>query len=122
MKIGTPKELFDGENRVAMTPASAVELQKLGHECIVETQAGVASGFSDKSYKEVGVEVVKTAAALWKTADVIAKVRVPNDDEMKRLHADQTLISFFSPVADDDKMKTAAQKGATVVALSLIHI
>ena len=120
MKIGTPKELFDGENRVAMTPASALELQKLGHDCVVETKAGDASGFSDKSYEDAGVEVVKTAAALWKAADVIAKVRVPDADEMKRLRADQTLISFFSPVADDDKMKSAAKKGATVVAMEMI--
>ena len=120
MKIGTPKELFDGENRVAMTPASALELQKLGHDCVIETKAGDAAGFSDKSYKDAGVEVVKTAAALWKAADVIAKVRVPDADEMKRLRADQTLISFFSPVADDDKMKSAAKKGATVVAMEMI--
>jgi NAD(P) transhydrogenase subunit alpha len=120
MKIGTPKELFDGENRVAMTPASALELQKLGHDCVIETKAGDAAGFSDKSYKDAGVEVVKTAAALWKGADVIAKVRVPDADEMKRLRADQTLISFFSPVADDDKMKSAAKKGATVVAMEMI--
>ena len=120
MKIGTPKELFDGENRVAMTPASALELQKLGHDCVIETKAGDASGFSDKSYEDAGVEVVKTAAALWKAADVIAKVRVPDADEMKRLRADQTLISFFSPVADDDKMKSAAKKGATVVAMEMI--
>jgi NAD(P) transhydrogenase subunit alpha len=120
MKIGTPKELFDGESRVAMTPASALELQKLGHDCVIETKAGDAAGFSDKSYKDAGVEVVKTAAALWKGADVIAKVRVPDADEMKRLRADQTLISFFSPVADDDKMKSAAKKGATVVAMEMI--
>jgi NAD(P) transhydrogenase subunit alpha len=120
MKIGTPKELFDGESRVAMTPASALELQKLGHDCVIETKAGDAAGFSDKSYKDAGVEVVKTAAALWKAADVIAKVRVPDADEMKRLRADQTLISFFSPVADDDKMKFAAKKGATVVAMEMI--
>jgi NAD(P) transhydrogenase subunit alpha len=120
MKIGTPKELFDGESRVAMTPASALELQKLGHDCVIETKAGDAAGFSDKSYKDAGVEVVKTAAALWKAADVIAKVRVPDADEMKRLRADQTLISFFSPVADDDKMKSAAKKGATVVAMEMI--
>jgi NAD(P) transhydrogenase subunit alpha len=120
MKIGTPKELFDGENRVAMTPASALELQKLGHDCVIETKAGDASGFSDKSYEDAGVEVVKTAAALWKAADVIAKVRVPDADEMIRLRADQTLISFFSPVGDDDKMKSAAKKGATVVAMEMI--
>ena len=120
MKIGTPKETFAGEHRVAMTPESAVALQKLGHSCVIEAGAGDAAGFADKAYKDAGVEVVKTAAALWKAADVVAKVRVPDDADMKRLRADQTLISFFSPVADEAKMQAAAQKGATVVAMEMI--
>ncbi|WP_300016647.1 Re/Si-specific NAD(P)(+) transhydrogenase subunit alpha [uncultured Roseobacter sp.] len=120
MKIGTPKEIFEGEARVAMTPESAAQLQKLGHECIIETGAGAKAGFADADYKDAGVEVAKTAAALWKAADVVAKVRVPDDTEMKRLRADQTLISFFSPVADEAKMKQAAKKGATVIAMEMI--
>ncbi|MFG5379955.1 Re/Si-specific NAD(P)(+) transhydrogenase subunit alpha [Yoonia sp. R2-816] len=120
MKIGTPRELFEGENRVAMTPASAKELQKLGHDCVIESGAGARAGFSDAAYEEAGVEVVKTAAALWKAADIVAKVRVPDEAEMKRLRADQTLISFFSPVADEAKMKAAAGKGATVIAMEMI--
>jgi NAD(P) transhydrogenase subunit alpha len=51
---------------------------------------------------------------------VVAKVRAPNDAEMKRLRKDQTLISFFSPVADEEKMGQAATKGATVVAMEMI--
>ena len=120
MKIGTPKEVFEGERRVAMTPDSALQLQKLGHECLIETGAGAASGFDDASYVAAGVEVVNTAAALWKAADVVAKVRAPDATEMKRLRAEQTLISFFSPVADEAKMKSAAKKGATVVAMEMI--
>ncbi len=120
VKIGTPKELFEGENRVAMTPDSALQLQKLGHDCVIETGAGLAAGFADAAYKEAGVEVVKTAAALWKAADVVAKVRVPSDAEMKRLRDGQTLISFFSPVADEARMNQAAEKGATVVAMEMI--
>ncbi|MDF3414087.1 Re/Si-specific NAD(P)(+) transhydrogenase subunit alpha [Sulfitobacter sp. M57] len=120
MKIGTPKEIFQGENRVAMTPDSARQLQKLGHECLIETGAGAAAGFADADYAAAGVEVVKTAAALWKAADVIAKVRTPNETEMKRLRAEQTLISFFSPVADEVNMKKAADKGTTVVAMEMI--
>jgi len=120
VKIGTPKEVFEGERRVAMTPDSALQLQKLGHECLIETGAGAASGFDDAAYVAAGVEVVKTAAALWKEADVVAKVRAPDTTEMKRLRADQTLISFFSPVADEAKMKSAAKKGATVVAMEMI--
>ena len=77
MKIGTPKETFAGERRVAMTPDSATALQKLGHDCVIEAGAGLAAGFVDADYKAADVEVVKTAAALWKAADVVAKVRVP---------------------------------------------
>ena len=69
MKIGTPKETFEGEARVAMTPDSALQLQKLGHECVIETGAGMAAGFSDAAYKDAGVAVVKTGAALFKAAD-----------------------------------------------------
>lgn len=120
LKIGTPKEIFEGEARVAMTPESAAQLQNLGHECIIETGAGAKAGFADADYKAAGVEIAKTAAALWKAADVVAKVRVPDETEMKRLRAQQTLISFFSPVADEAKMKQAAKKGATVVAMEMI--
>jgi NAD(P) transhydrogenase subunit alpha len=120
MKIGTPKEIYAGERRVAMTPDSAQALKKLGHECVIETGAGLEAGFDDAAYKAAGVTVVKTAAALWKAAEVVAKVRAPNDAEMKRLRKDQTLISFFSPVADEEKMGQAATKGATVVAMEMI--
>ncbi|MEL6618901.1 MAG: NAD(P)(+) transhydrogenase (Re/Si-specific) subunit alpha, partial [Pseudomonadota bacterium] len=61
MKIGTPKETFAGERRVAMTPDSAQALQKLGHDCVIETGAGAEAGFADADYKAAGVEVVKTA-------------------------------------------------------------
>ncbi|MEY8800551.1 NAD(P)(+) transhydrogenase (Re/Si-specific) subunit alpha, partial [Leisingera sp. XS_AS12] len=97
MKLGTPKETFPGENRVAMTPDSARQLQKLGYACAIETGAGAAAGFSDAAYAEAGVEIVKTAAQLWKTADIIAKVRQPNETELKRLTKGKTLISFFNP-------------------------
>ncbi len=120
MKIGTPKEVFEGERRVAMTPESAGQLQKLGHDCLIEAGAGALSGFDDTAYEKAGVTVVKTAAALWQEADVLAKVRAPDDAEMGMLRADQTLISFFSPVADEAKMQAAAEKGATVVAMEMI--
>ena len=120
MKIGTPKEVFEGENRVAMTPDSAVQLQKLGHECYIETGAGTAAGFSDKLYEEAGVTVVKTAAALWKEVDIIAKVRQPNETELKRLTEDKTLISFFNPAGNEEGLELAKAKGATVIAMEMV--
>ena len=120
MKIGTPKEVFEGEARVAMTPDSALQLQKLGHECLIETGAGALAGFSDADYTAAGVEVVKTAAALWKAAEIVAKVRQPDATEMKRLRDGQTLISFFNPGASEKQMGSAAKKGATVVAMEMV--
>lgn len=120
MKIGTPKEVFDGEARVAMTPDSALQLQKLGHECLIETGAGAQAGFSDAAYEAAGVTVVKTAASLWKDADIIAKVRQPETAELKRLSADKTLISFFNPAGNEEGMDTAKKKGATVIAMEMV--
>ncbi|TNF59953.1 MAG: NAD(P)(+) transhydrogenase (Re/Si-specific) subunit alpha, partial [Rhodobacteraceae bacterium] len=120
MKIGTPKETFEGEARVAMTPDSALQLQKLGHDCLIESGAGLAAGFSDQAYKDAGVEVVKTAAALFKGADIIAKVRPPSEAEVKRLSQGQTLISFFYPAANEALMKQAAEKGASVIAMDMV--
>ncbi len=120
MKIGTPKESFEGENRVAMTPDSARQLQKLGYECLIEKGAGAAAGFSDAAYEEAGVEVVKTAASLWKTADIIAKVRQPNETELKRLTKGKTLISFFNPAGNEEGMELAKSKGAKVIAMEMV--
>ena len=120
MKIGTPKETFEGENRVAMTPDSALQLQKLGYECVIESGAGDAAGFSNATYKAAGVEVVKTAAALFKAADVVAKVRPPSEIEIKRLRDGQTLISFFNPAANTDLMEASAKRGATVIAMDMV--
>ena len=120
MKIGTPKETFIGEARVAMTPDSALQLQKLGHECLIETGAGQAAGFSDALYKDAGVKVVKTAAALWKAADTIAKVRPPSDTEAKRLTNGKTLISFFFPAQNEEQMAQIAAKGASVIAMDMV--
>ncbi|HKL66080.1 MAG TPA: Re/Si-specific NAD(P)(+) transhydrogenase subunit alpha [Roseovarius sp.] len=120
MKIGTPKEVMEGENRVAMTPDSALQLQKLGYDCAIETGAGERAGFSDAAFEEAGVEIVKTAAALWKAADVVAKVRVPTETELKRLREGQTLITFFNPGGNEAGLEMAAKKGATVIAMEMV--
>ena len=68
MKIGTPKETFKGEARVAMTPDSALALQKLGHECLIEKGAGHKAGFEDQAYEAAGVKVVDDVFA---EADIV---------------------------------------------------
>ncbi|MGR3512611.1 MAG: Re/Si-specific NAD(P)(+) transhydrogenase subunit alpha [Paracoccaceae bacterium] len=119
MKIGAPKESAADEARVAMTPQSAKDLQKLGYECLIEKGAGDAAGFDDKAYEDAGVTVVSTAA-LWKDADVVAKVRPPSTAEAKKLSDGQTLISFFYPAANEKLMETAKKQGANVIAMDMV--
>jgi NAD(P) transhydrogenase subunit alpha len=111
---------MEGENRVAMTPDSALQLQKLGYDCAIESGAGERAGFSDAAYEEAGVEVVKTAAQLFKAADIVAKVRPPTDTEAKRLREGQLLISFFWPAQNEEQMKMLADKGASVIAMDMV--
>lgn len=120
LKIGTPREVLDGENRVAMTPDSARALQKLGYDCVIEAGAGTRAGFRDAAYEAAGVKIVKTAAALWKEADIVAKVRVPTETELKRLRKGQTLITFFNPAENETGLELAAKKGASVIAMEMV--
>ena len=118
--IGTPKETAKGENRVAMTPQSALELQKLGHACIIQSGAGKAARFTDADYREAGVEVVRSAAQVWERADVVAKVRPPSAAETKKLRAGQTLVSFFYPGENKRAMEAAAKANSTIVAMDMV--
>ena len=120
MKIGTPKETFAGEARVAMTPASARELQKLGHDCLIQSGAGALAGFADADYAAAGVTVLPDAAALFAAADVVAKVRPPSDAEIAMLRDGQTLISFFYPGQSKEALDAAAARGATVIAMDMV--
>jgi NAD(P) transhydrogenase subunit alpha len=120
MKIGALKEISTGEQRVALTPESAIQLQKLGHDCVVQKGAGVAAGFSDAQYEAAGVKVAATAAALTKVCDVIVKVRPPSEAEIKRLSPEKTLISFFYPGANEPLMELAKSKGASVIAMDMV--
>ncbi|MBL3568554.1 NAD(P) transhydrogenase subunit alpha [Rhodovulum sulfidophilum] len=120
MKIGAPKEILEGEARVAMTPDSAVQLRKLGYDCLIEAGAGEAAGFADAAYEKAGVKVVQSAAALWQGADIVVKVREPVAEEVARLRKGQTLISFFWPAQNEALLEQCKARGATVIAMDMV--
>jgi H+-translocating NAD(P) transhydrogenase subunit alpha len=120
MKIGALTEIFAGENRVAMTPDSALQLVKLGHTCVVQAGAGAKAGLSDAAYAAAGVTVLADAKAVMAAADVIVKVRGPEMAEAKALRKGQTLISFFWPAQNPELLETARAQGATVVAMDMV--
>jgi len=120
MRIGVPKEIMAGEARVAMTPESALQLQKLGHTCFIEKGAGEQARFSDDAYAEAGVTVVKSAKELYASVDVVAKVRPPTSQELKSLKKGQTLIGFFNPAGDQPALEQAGKQGINVVAMEMV--
>ncbi|MEC3909368.1 Re/Si-specific NAD(P)(+) transhydrogenase subunit alpha [Sphingobium sp. CR2-8] len=120
MRIGAPKEIVQGELRVALTPDSALQLQKLGHICLVESGAGKAAGFDDDSYRAAGVQVVSTAGELWAASDVIVKVRPPEAEEAARLQRGKSLISFFYPGQRGEELAAVSATGANVLAMDMV--
>jgi len=109
-----------GEARVAMTPDSAIQLQKLGYECFIESGAGLEARFSDADYQAAGVTVVDSAEALFQSVDVIAKVRPPLEDEVSRLSKGQTLVGFFNPAGNETLLELAKSRQANVIAMEMV--
>ena len=77
MKIGCPKEIKDNENRIGLTPSAAHAYVEAGHQVFVEKGGGLGSAITDDEYTAVGATVLPTAADVWKTADMIVKVKEP---------------------------------------------
>jgi NAD(P) transhydrogenase subunit alpha len=125
MRIGIPREIHAGERRVAATPDSVRELIKLGFTVGVETGAGDAAHFTDDSYREAGAEVMPDAAGVWKSAEIVLKVRPPEPivggaHEADLLRDGATLIAFIWPAQNAPLLARLAARRATVLAMDTV--
>ena len=126
MIVGTVKETFPGERRVALTPHVLHLLKKAGCEVIVESGAGESAGYPDAAYTEKGARIVASRAEVFQSADVVAQVRGygANPEEGKGdvalLRKGQTLIATFEPLTALEQVKEVAATGATLFALELV--
>ena len=126
MKIGIPKEIHDGEKRVATTPDVTKQLIKLGFEVAVESGAGAEAHYSDSAYTEAGATIVEGTKSLWDMSDIIFKVRAPefnselNIEEVDLLHEKQVLITFLWPAQNPELLKKLSEKKVTALAMDSI--
>jgi len=120
MRIGVPREIHDGERRVATTPDVATHLIKLGFDVAIETGAGEGASYSDSAYEAAGCKIVSSARKIWKDSDIILKVRGPEGKEPARLQANQTLISFIWPAQNSKLLQQLTSTGATVLAMDSV--
>jgi NAD(P) transhydrogenase subunit alpha len=102
---------------VATVPEVVEKLVKLGFKVAVQSGAGEAANFGDDAYRAAGAEIAADAAALWRAADIVFKVRAPAAEEVGLMREGQTLISFIWPAQNPDLLKSLAAKKATVLAI-----
>lgn len=125
MIIGILRERSDGENRVALVPASLAALLKAKLDVVVETTAGESAGYSDQAYLDHGAKLV-TREEVLKTADVLLTVRCLGavtkgaSEDIASLRDGQILIGMADPLSAPEPVREAAKKGATVFSLELV--
>lgn len=121
MIIGVPKEIKTNENRVALTPAGALELTKRGHTVYVETTAGVGSGFDDKDYEEAGAKILATPDEVWAIAEMIMKVKEPIAEEYGRCRRDQLIFTYFHFASSEELTRAMIKSGAVCLAYETVE-
>ena len=121
MNIGVPKEIKDNEKRVALTPSGARDLVASGNSVFIETEAGKGSGFQDDLYVNAGAVILSNAAEVFKSSQLILKVKEPQPEEVDRLNEKHTLFTFFHFAASKKLTTTCKESGATCIAYETVQ-
>jgi alanine dehydrogenase len=121
MNVGVPRETKPDEYRVSMTPAGVRELAEHGHEVLVESGAGTASGFTDAQYSAQRATVVADADAVFAGAEMIVKVKEPLDFEVARLRPGQVLFTYLHLAPAPELTRALCASGATAVAYETVE-
>ncbi len=122
MIIGVPKEIKQQEQRVALLPSGANQLTRRGHSVVVETNAGIGSGYFDQDYAKAGAEIVQQAKDVFSRADMIVKVKEPLEAEFPLLRRGQILFTYLHLAASKALTEALLKSGATGVAYETIQV
>jgi len=121
MIIGVPKEIKSNENRVALTPAGALELTRRKHTVYVQSTAGIGSGFDDDDYVEAGAKILQTADEVWAIAEMIMKVKEPIAEEYPRCRANQLIFTYFHFASSEELTHAMIKSGAVCLAYETVE-
>jgi proton-translocating NAD(P)+ transhydrogenase subunit alpha len=120
LKVAVPREIEQGERRVALVPDTARMLVAAGLEVSVEAGAGAAANFTDAQYTEAGATVAVRAGTILLAADAVLKVQAPRESEIAVMRKNSLLISFLQPATQGDIVKSLASHGITAFSLELL--
>ena len=122
MIIGVPKEIKEQEQRVALLPSGTIQLTEHGHSVLVETNAGLGSGYPDEDYVKAGAEIVEQATEVFARADMIVKVKEPLKAEFPLLRRGQILFTYLHLAASKSLTEALLKSGVTGVAYETIQV
>jgi alanine dehydrogenase len=120
MLIGVPKEIKVREYRVGLTPTSVRELSALGHQVIVEHDAGAGIGMDDADYERAGATIVANARDVFDRAEMIVKVKEPQVAERKMLRPEHVLFTYLHLAPDPEQTADLVKSGATCIAYETV--
>lgn len=120
MRIGTVREIKNHEYRVGLTPESAYELVRHGHEVWVETGAGLGIGASDQEYQRIGAKLIATAAEIFAGCAMIVKVKEPQAGERAMLREGQILYTYLHLAPDAEQTADLVKSGVTAIAYETV--
>jgi alanine dehydrogenase len=121
MIIGVPKEIKQSENRVALTPAGALEFVKRGHTVYVQSTAGVGSGFEDSEYVASGAKILPTIEEVYSIAEMIIKVKEPIEKEYSLVKPNQLLFTYFHFASYEPLTKAMIASNAVCLAYETVE-
>jgi alanine dehydrogenase len=122
MIIGVPKEIKLQEHRVALLPSAVYQLIKRGHQVIVERSAGAGTGYPDSDYLSAGAEMTPDHATVFKKADLIVKVKEPQESECPLLRPGQILFTYLHLAASRTLTEALMKSGVTAIAYETIDV
>ncbi len=120
IRIGVPKEIYEGERRVAATPQTVLRLKKLGFEVAVESGAGRGIDCYDGTYKEAGALIIEDTKELWATSDVVIKVRPPEENEIGLMKENSSFVGFVWAAQNKKLLEQFAARKATVFGMDSV--
>jgi len=119
--FGVPKELKEGETRVALTPDSVAILLRDDCDVLIEKDAGLFAGFSDEQYIAAGAQIAQTAQELWERANFIIKVKEPQKSEYGYFREDQTIFSYFHLAVEEELTNILLKKKVCAIAAESVE-
>jgi alanine dehydrogenase len=122
MIVGVPAEVKDNENRVGATPGAAGDYVARGHTVLVQTGAGIGSGFTDDEYVGQGCELVDTAEEVWARAGMIVKVKEPIASEYPLMREEQILFTYLHLAADEPLTNALVERGVQAIAYETVQL